>query len=69
MASLGSAYFNVGDYQNAATHLEAALALVPDNLAFLAQLKAVYEMLGDREKGEQLKERERILESAVNQAP
>jgi len=65
MGSLGSAYYNAGDYQKAASYLEAALDLVPDNLTFVTQLKEVYERSGERAKWERLRNRERILESGI----
>ena len=63
LASLGWAYYNAGDFENAATYLENALALVPDNPTFISQLKAVYEASGNGGKLEKLRKREEILEN------
>ncbi|PXF56991.1 MAG: hypothetical protein C4B58_11350 [Deltaproteobacteria bacterium] len=63
LSSLGWAYYNVKDYKNAVTYLEAALALEPDNRMFIQQLKAIYKALGDKERLKQLEKREKFLEA------
>ena len=63
LGCLGWAYYKAKNYKKAAIHLEAALALVPDKMLFIEQLKVVYEALGDYDKMKMLQNREKILES------
>jgi len=55
LGCLGWAHYTAKNYKKAATHLEAALALLPDKLLFIEQLKAVYEALGEYDKMKMLK--------------
>lgn len=64
LGSLGSAYATSGDRENAAKYLEAALALVPDDMVFIKELKAVYKSLGTHDKVKTLEKREDIIREA-----
>jgi len=63
LGCLGWAYYKAKNYKKAATHLEAALALVPDKMLFIEQLKIVYETLGDYDKMKVMQNREKLLDS------
>ena len=61
LGSLGSAYANAGDYEKASEHLNAALALVPDDPRFIKLLKDVYRATGELEQLSQLEKREKLI--------